>query len=373
MGWTRTKLAVLFGGMALVACSSGRSAPDGGDASADAGRDAADSGASDTGPGDGGAADTGAADTGAGDGGGPPADYVEGASDDNDGYLGGTPEATSLTLDPGGALTIDGRITDHEANEVWVDSDMFAFSVSATTRSSAELDFAADSGNWSVALLAPDLSFVAWWGVSSTGRALTAPVELPPGQYIVHVARAAPAAAMSSSSYRIRLDAGARTTCTEASTADFSELAEAAGSRDNDVAAVRWAGFPTATAVSGAAQATGLTVEPGAVIAIEGVSEAVAPDGDEYFDRDAFELTAGATTTELHVRVDHAPANVDLDLFLFARDDPTSIVAVGGAFGFGPDELVAPVTPGARYLVWVGSRVRLPAERVDYKVTACGR
>lgn len=368
MGWLWLGVFAL-----MAACSSSGSGPD--DGATDS--RPVDTGALDTGgdatDGDAGTADSGSSDSGRSDASVPAADFVESSADDNDGYLGGTPEASGLTLTSGAALTIEASVSDHAANEVWVDSDMFTFTVSTTTLATAELDVAEDSGVWSVALLAPDLSFVAWWGISSTGHASTAPVELTPGDYIVHVAQGANAAAPSPP-YRITLNARDRSGCVEATgAASFTETTEGEGSRDNDVAAVRWAGFPAASLAGGAAQATGLTVEAGSTVAIDGVSDAVDPDGDEYFDRDAFEVTAGAMTTELHVRVDHGTANVDLDLFLFAQSDATRIVAAGGAFGFGPDELVAPVTPGARYLLWVGSRVRLPAERVDYRVTTCAR
>ncbi|MBI5481035.1 MAG: hypothetical protein HY906_19410 [Deltaproteobacteria bacterium] len=362
---------------------------------AGAGRDAAtgdapasaEAGAGDAGGAPDGSTPDGMAPDGAeGDGGGPgPADYAEPAGEGggagNDPYLGGTPEATGLAIGPGGGFTLEGTIATDRANEVWADSDGFRFTVSATTTLRAELSYAPAAGVlWQVAILRVNRSLVAWWSIGNQGAASTRPVTLGPGDYVIHVAAGLPAPS-TPQPYRVRVQSGDWACAVAGGAADYAEADEAAaGHRANDVAAVRWVGFPQISPAGGAsaAEATGLTLGAGQTRALEGLAASVTSAGDGYLDRDAYEVTAGADAREIHVRVDHTGQDVNLNVFIFAAGDTGKLLGTATDMGATSNEVVVPVTAGAKYWIWVGTRdersygldTSLP---LTYRVTACAR
>lgn len=307
---------------------------------------------------------------------GPPPAYVEPSGSSSDPFLGGTAASTGITLGPSDTVTIAGSIASGGGNPSWADSDAYAFIVSTATAVQAELLFAPTGSVWSVSIHRADRSIVAWWGMTTEGRALTQPKTLAPGAYFVHVAAAPPAPA-APAPYKVRLRSGDLGDCAAGTTATYVETE--ATVRANDMVSVDWFSYPrlAATAATDAPEATGVTLSAGASAVIEGSSGATTPVGDTYLDRDAFSFTTGPDTHEVRVLLEYTAADVNLDVFVFAAD-AGKLVGTGIEVGGSPERAAIAVEPNKTYWLWIGARDEraiggdkaLPA---PYRATLCGR
>lgn len=358
----------LWSGLLLAACTGGEGIDAG--ATGDAGgRDAGPDAAVDGGR-DGGGLDAGPLDAG------PPPDFTE-PSGDTDPFVGGMPADTGLSLSPGDEVTIGGTLGT-DGNDAWADSDGYGFHVDVETQIRASLRWSGSAAVWSVAIHRSDRRLMAWWGMSTEGVAVTHPVTLPAGDYFVHVAAAPPAPA-SPIPYRVTLRAGDLGACTSGSGSDHVEAETLGSPRSNDAFSAEWFALPrvAATSASDAAEATGLTVDVGASRVIEGVSDQADPDADGYLDRDAYEVTAGAGVHELRVLLEHASADVNMDVMVFASGDGARLAGTGVEVGDSPEVAAIPVTPGETYRIWIAARDEraIGADRalpLAYRATVCG-
>jgi hypothetical protein len=308
-----------------------------------------------------------------------PPDFVEPATGNSDPFLGGAAATTGLTLGATGTVTIAGTIASAGGNPAWADSDAYAFTVGADTNVQAELTFPSPSASggavWSVAIHKADRKLVAWWGMSTEGRALTQPTKLPAGTYFVHVAAASPAPA-APIPYTVRLRAGALGDCVAGSGAAYLE--NEATVRGNDAVSVDWFAYPrlAATTATDPPESSGITLPAGASAVIEGSSGATKAAGDSYLDRDAFTFTAGPDTHEVRVLLEYMATDVNLDVFVFAADEKR-LVGTGIEVSGSPERAAIPVEPGKTYWLWIGARDEsaiggdktLPAR---YRATLCG-
>lgn len=299
--------------------------------------------------------------------------YAEAAAE-NDPFFGDGAAATEITLAPGEVAALAGAIDARDGNETWADSDGFALSLSARTQIQAELRHEAGGGVWAVAIHHADRRPAAWWGMSQGERALTHPIELPAGEYFVHVSSEAPGPA-TPIPYSVTVRTGDLGACESSAVADHVEAERVLG--DNDRVAIRWASFPELSGTAAPAEATGLTVGARATRVIEGRAEAAETTTDSYLDRDAYEIEIGEGVTELRVRLEHASADVNLDALLLSADG-RALVGTGIEVGDSPELAAFPVVPGTRYLLWIGARdersiggdTALP---LDYRAIVCGR
>ncbi len=297
--------------------------------------------------------------------------FAEVASGSNDPFFGEGAAETAIALAPGEAAALEGAIDARDGNETYGDSDGFTITLRERTQIQAELRHAAGGGVWAVAIHHADRRPAAWWGMSDGERALTHPIELPAGEYFVHVSSEAPGPD-EPIPYTVTVRTGDLGACESRASADHVE-----GLADNDHVAVRWASFPTVAPTSSPVETTGLSIAAGAARVIEGRSDAVDTTDDSYLDRDAYAIEVGDGVTELRVRLEHASADVNMDVLLLS-DDGAALVGTGITIGDSPEVAAFPVAPGGRYLLWIGARderaiggdTALP---LDYRAVVCGR
>ena len=299
--------------------------------------------------------------------------YTARAGADDDPFFGAGAARTDIALAPGQLAAIEGALDPAGGNEVWADSDGYALSIGLPTFVQARVRHDGAGGVWAVAIHRPDRSLVAFWGMSATQEVWTHPVEVPAGEYFVHVAAEPPAPA-APIPYTLHVRAGGDEPCASSARPDYVEREVGAGA--NDHALVRWTSFPRVSLGEGLAEVSGLRVERDASRVIAGVSERPASSADSYLDRDAYELEVAEGVGELRVRVEHDSADVNLDVLLLSADGRT-LVGAGVEVGDSPELAAIPVRPG-RYLLWVGTRderaiggdTALP---LAYRAVVCGR
>lgn len=302
--------------------------------------------------------------------------YVEDQGNRSDPFLGGTAASTGIILGPRDSASITGAIASGSGNSAWADSDGYSFTVRTAATVQAELLFPPTGSVWSLALHRADRSLVAWWGMSTEGRALTSPMPLVPGEYFVHVA-AAPAALTAPIPYTVHLRSGDLDNCSAGSPATYVETE--ATERPNGTVSVGWLAFPRIAAIAApdVPEVTGLTVSAGSAFVIEGLSTATATTSDSYLDRDTYVFTTGPDTNEVRILLEYAATDVNLDVFVFASE-AGRLVGTGIETGDSPERAAIPVEPGKTYWMWIGARDErsiggdktLPAR---YRATVCGR
>ncbi len=310
---------------------------------------------------------------------------VGGACDDNpakndfhssgapsDGYQGERPEATGLTLGPGGEVTIAGTIDGARADETRAASAMFVVTVAQAALVRAELTWTGGAtSDHAVAILAPDFSPVAWPAIGNTGRVISRPVSLAPGDYVIHVGAALPAPPATESFLVTVTTRGVAACEAKAGPPDHAQAPNAAPGVS--AASVTWPAYPALAPAGGSAEDTAIDLASDGDASIAGAMAAIG-FADDYRDRATFHFTA-TTAKEVIVRADPDPdANADLDLFLVDAGDLSRLRASGVALDTGAEIAVAPVEPGRSYWLWVGSHDQFPdTQSAAYRVTLCGR
>ena len=187
-------------------------------------------------------------------------------------------------------------------------------------------------------------------------------VALAAGDYVIAVTATASGDLEGTLPYRVQLVANP-----ECAAATFTAYAETAA--DNDAIAIDFTATPTTSAMTGTAEATGLTATANTTLHIAGSADGTAHT-DSYADRDSFAFVTDDTANELTVRLDWPDAAADLDFYVF--DGNLNQIAAGDLGKAGAQEMQTfAVQPGTAYTLWVGGfkGTHAPA---TYDATVCG-
>lgn len=306
---------------------------------------------------------------------GPICDFVETADATN--AMISTAEATSLTL--ASKLTLCGTVdTGHyESGSELVDSDGFSFTLAADTDilvhiEGANLDMADDT---ILQIRKNGVTQFFGFGVV-VGDHGTLATRLPAGEYVALMGTFNGSALATAIDYRITIVTDMPDTrCPRLTTGGFAEAGDGGGN-GNDVIDYDASANPSSSlsAAADTAEATGFTVEPAMQYRVTGSSAAVDP-ADDYEDRDTFQFTTGATTTQMTIRLNWASTAMDLDYRVYpviASGDPLSIVG-------GLDESLAEqeletfaVKPSTAYWLWIAAADGATGQPSPYEATLCG-
>ena len=292
----------------------------------------------------------------------------------------GTAEATELTLGEANVFCgqIDpGHFQPSAQGPGIVDVDAFTLEVAADTSAVISLTgeslesyalaqmIIADAAGTAIALASYDPAI-------EHGIQLVA--ALAPGSYRIAVGALNPADPTEPLAYRAKVatyDLAAR--CADPAAPTFVEANDGADNTGNDMIEVRYvANGATATvATTDIPEPSNVTVASGTPTLIEGSIAMVNP-ADEYLDRDTFSITAG-DASHLLVRVAWPGTGADLDFFLFDENLPDILAPNGTVTSNTRAELeLIPITPNAKYWLWVGAYDMSMGLPLAYKATLCG-
>ena len=305
-----------------------------------------------------------------------PCDYNEmqdfGANDFNAEDSGVTQSAAPIVLcGTVASADLSGQITGN------IDEDLISFSV-------------ANDGNYLMRLTAVGLdagitiSFrlqdsggnTVGTGLFFSGHAVLA-MPLTAGAYTMDMV-ATGSAPNNNEGYRFTVSTDAPDTrcVTITSAANYTEAHDGQTNTGNDVVSIGLAGGDSI--IAGTAEATNLTLTSGTSSRITGSSGlSIALYGDQYVDRDSFQITTGATTNQLDVRINWAGSSDDLDGYLFpvpASGDTTidDVGALTSTSSTGPEFGSLAVNPGQSYLLWVGDYIGGAGSlTLPYDITVC--
>jgi hypothetical protein len=314
----------------------------------------------------------------------PTGGFTEAADATNDLYeTGGAAETTGLTFDPAGttAITIGGCIDPAQVTANVADADFYEFNVSAAGLVRVVLQTTqVPASDLHVILYDPGTGNPLDIGSTTTlDDAVIVGFDMPVAAALwLAVVQDLPAGT-TTYTYTVTITQYPHTCVPLTGTPDFTEAGDGGTHRDNDMATVVWSpafAIDPTTATTDAPESSGITTAAGTDYLITGVSANVTSPGDEYYDRDTYEFTTGATTNEVAIFVSWADTNnTDLDVILFPANDFTEANIVGGGTTIGTtdDEVIrALVQPNTTYWLWVGTYtdagVTLP---VNYDVTIC--
>ena len=213
-------------------------------------------------------------------------------------------------------------------------------------------------------------------GLFFSGHAVLA-MPLTAGSYTMDMV-ATGTAPSNNEGYRftIATDAPATRCVTVTTAANYVEAHDGTQNTGNDVVSIGVTGSDSI--VNGTAEATNLTLTSGTSSRITGSSGlSLAFYGDEYVDRDSFQITTGATTNQLDVRINWSGTTDDLDGYLFPvpASGATSIDDVGAMTASsttGPEFGSLAVNPNQSYLLWVGDYIGGAGSlTLPYDITVC--
>jgi hypothetical protein len=195
--------------------------------------------------------------------------------------------------------------------------------------------------------------------------------SLTPGTYDI-VITAKNTADISGFDYKVRVSADPSTRCNApmatGATVAYHEAGEAAG---NDVVAVTFAKPTQFAMTTGTPEPTALTIDPLKQYWVQGSSDNTnAPD--DYMDRDTYEITTGADTNEIGVRLNWTASGPDLDFLTF---EATKMNDMGDGLTTSPtagEYQTIAVKPGTKYWVWVGSHDGSTGLPAMYDLSLCG-
>lgn len=305
----------------------------------------------------------------------PVCDFVEMADTTN--AMISAAEATGLTL--ASKLTLCGTVnTGHyEAGSELVDSDGFSFTLAADTDilvhiASAGFDVADDT---ILQIRKNGVTQFFGFGVV-VGDHGTLATRLPAGEYVALMGTFNGSALATAIDYRITIATDMPATrCARVTTGGFAEAGDGSGD-GNDVIEYDASANPSSslTPAADTAEATGFIVEPAMQYRVTGTSAAVDP-ADDYEDRDTFQFTTGATTTQMTIRLNWASTAMDLDYRVYpviGSGDPLSIVG-------GLDESLMEeefetfaVKPNTAYWLWIAAEDGATGQPSAYDATVCG-
>lgn len=148
-------------------------------------------------------------------------------------------------------------------------------------------------------------------------------------------------------------------------------LDRAANYRANDMVSIQNPIEKLTAAANDMPEPTALTIAPNMHYRITGSSADIAAISS-YKDIDTFQITTGATTNEIAVRLNWPGTMQDLDLFVFAAG---SIPRIGRSITAAKHEdefKTLSVKPNSTYWLTVGNDKNSDAGAVSYGLTVCG-
>jgi hypothetical protein len=311
----------------------------------------------------------------------PGCDFVENDDPTND----VTSEMTGVTY-AAAPVSICGTINANhfDSTNALVDIDNYDFTVGAA---GADLlvqvtGTALDAGG-TIVFQISDQAQTTGFGfgqVVGTFGLVNSHVHLPAGVYTLLVESDASAAIAASHDYKVKLlpDTPATRCAKITAAADYTESHDGASNNGNDVIADdAQTGSVVTVLTTDAPEPTGLTLNPGDNKRLTGSTAGialVAPSA--YSDPDTYEITTGATTTELTFRLNWAATNADLDIGIYPEASlATGPSTIAGSFKVSSSEdefETTAVLPNTKYLVWVGG-FKTPAVTVatPYDISLC--
>lgn len=295
-------------------------------------------------------------------------DYTEAA----DGTNAAVAEPTGLTVGTA-SHTICGTFSPEgaDATRMIADDDRYRISVAGTSPVRVEVDVG-------IGLEVLTGVTVRFFDTAPTPRLVTEVTPtfagslgvflatLEPGEYEVVVeARSAGALAGGTIEYRVRFSP--MPSCDAATgTASYTEHFDTG----NGLISVDYTKDPQFSLLPlSMPEPTKLTADEGQVSISGSITETA--QGDQYLDRDTYEITTGDSTRELAVRLTWEGTSADLDYIMFAATTTlTPIAASNVASETGPELAMFAVDPNTKYWLWVGGVVGSAA--TTYRATICG-
>jgi hypothetical protein len=294
----------------------------------------------------------------------------------------GMPEETMLSFT--GPTMICGKLdnTHYVANRGQIDIDSYVVTVPAGTKALLYLTVpGAESYDSVFVEINGTVTGVSEFGGFVANHAVLQ-ADLEPDDYTITVQSfdaTAPAAALD---YKIVLVPDQASRCAKSTAAaTFTEARDTALTVDlNDMLEVRYGPSGdrriTASALD-MPEASGITVAPSMTYHVVGTNQAqptVAPASwmDDFQDRDTYEITMGATTDELSVRLNWPGTTADFDLFVFEKDGVIEEGVSWENLKMEDEFTTLAVTPGATYWVWIGADDSSTGQPINYDLTLCG-
>jgi hypothetical protein len=300
-------------------------------------------------------------------------DFVE-ADDLGNGDL-GAPDESGLVIATGETRRICGAVDGAFATGDHGDFDLYTIDIAEPL--DLRLDLLALSGD-----RAPGLRVGLWTGAGQPigsgeyrgGYAIAGAHDLPQGRYLVSV-RADSPGPDEPVPYTLVVRQAA-IGCPPYTDTDYAESTDGLDSRGNDVVAVHHGSITefAATGFADTPEPSGMVLESGDIVGLEGTSADILSAGDSYRDRDSYAFSIGESVNELVATVIW-PDAVDLDVFVFEAGSIDRDITGGLATRVGTvNELFeVSVEPGSDLIVWVGQSLEGPQLETGYRLTLCPR
>ena len=314
-------------------------------------------------------------------------DYTEQADATNDDFSGnvpnGAPEATGKTF-TSTTTTICGKLDSGHfiAADQLVDIDGFVFAASGEVDVRIDLTL---TGTKTVDYLSlnvytgPNLSSDVGTTAKFEGNHAVLDVHLSPvsGMFELLVFAGNSTATTAPISYvaKVSIDQPATRCPKSTAAATYTEQRDttANGHHGNDMVLIGATPPQQLTAdTTDLAEPTGVTLAPASSLHLAGSSADIAAT-NAYKDRDTFEFTTGATTSEVAVRLNWPGTVQDLDYYVFAKDTVPMIGRSITAQKREDEFKTFAVKPSTAYWVLVGNDPSsLAGAAVPYDLTLCG-
>lgn len=314
-------------------------------------------------------------------------DYTEAHDDTNDDFSGNNPngvaEATSKTF-TGSSLTICGNLdsTHFVAADELVDIDGFSFAAPAGV--DVRIELTVTGGTIPIDYLSIDvytganLSIAVGTTSKFVGNHAVWDAHLDPadgGMYEVLLFAGNATALTAPLAYKVTITMDNRATRCPKQTgnAAYAEQRDTAGNGHtaNDMVLIANPSLMLTASTTDQPEVTGVTVAPATNYRVTGSSaDITAMSG--YKDRDTFELTTGAATNEVALRVNWPGTAHDLDFWLLQKD---TLPSLGRAFTSSQTEdefKTFAVKPSTAYWVLIGKDATGGSGDVAYDLSVCG-
>jgi len=318
--------------------------------------------------------------------------YGELRDDTNDDALStGSAEDTMVTF--GGSTVVCGKFNSarYDAAKKKVDADAYSFTVAADAQvyvsiygagleALGEVDIQVYGGQGFANLVASGTFYANHGAVT---------VPLGAGTYELYARAYNPAAPASDVAYKIKLttdDLNAH--CPLQTTGGYAEAHDNANNLGNDMIGFNddpnitdpaMALFFTASTAD-VPEPSALTIADGMKYRFTGSANIANPVAGSYHDRDTFEITTGANTNELTIRLNWGGADADLDLAVFEKPaagatTPNEIQEsrYGSTMGAEGEWVTTAVKPNTAYWVWLGTYNDPTSTATEaYSTSICG-
>ncbi len=311
----------------------------------------------------------------------PPAcDYTEAHDTTNDYNLmtGFTPEETAIAFN-GTTKTICGTINNGHFSSTYgsIDIDDYKFSVTADTDVIVTLTGSGLQNISSVGIFSVDSTQARVGGGYFFSDHAVFSAHLAAGSYEISAEAYGNADIATAIPYKLKIAKDMPLTrCPHVTgTPSFVEANDGALSTANDTVSVNYANSPSyATTTPGTTpEPTNLTLAAGTSYLVTGNS-AMRVATDSYLDKDTFQVTTGATTNQLSVRLNWASTTTDFDLLVFTQGTYNPPIAISAKMMLGEDEfLTTAVAPNTTYWIWVGAYMSstIGASGSPYDLSLC--